>query len=155
MRLRPPLSARCSQHQNVDQPPKDCRDCELGRSVWLEREKDSVRRSTRRLVKLGVIPRRPCAHCCSTNQLQIHHLDYTDPEHIVWLCGACHRKEHLRRKTVGRSITFKYLQHLLVGTKVVAPERPQQRQVGPRRREDQSGKVATYDGLLRFGRATA
>lgn len=45
----------------------------------------------------GKIQREPCA-ICGKQQAEGHHLDYTKPLLIVWLCTACHRDEHAKLK---------------------------------------------------------
>ncbi len=43
----------------------------------------------------GKVHREPCA-ICGKEQAEGHHLDYSKPLLIVWLCTKCHRKEHAK-----------------------------------------------------------
>ncbi len=43
-----------------------------------------------------------CSQCGSRDRtIQAHHLDYSDPFDIVWLCTVCHGKEHRKRRPTG------------------------------------------------------
>jgi hypothetical protein len=52
-------------------------------------------------VVAGIIARKqnphlkPCEVCGSTDKVIRHHPDYNEPNKIVFLCGSCHKKEHL------------------------------------------------------------
>ena len=50
-----------------------------------------------RAITSGRIEKLPCA-LCGAKQVQAHHPDYSKPLLIVWLCSACHRKEHAKAK---------------------------------------------------------
>jgi hypothetical protein len=120
--LQPPYDLLCKhcKERRRDHPAPGCSDCSTLRARWLEREKESIRRSDRRLVRLGDLPRRPCAHCRGTRDLQLHHLNYRLGS-TVWLCRPCHRLEHATRKATGRSIPFKYRLWLLIDGQLHRP----------------------------------
>ena len=35
-----------------------------------------------------------CVDCGRTASIEAHHIDYNDPDKIIWLCSPCHRKAH-------------------------------------------------------------
>lgn len=39
-----------------------------------------------------------CSKCGALGSIDAHHLDYTKPLKVDWLCKPCHRKEHPRKK---------------------------------------------------------
>jgi len=41
----------------------------------------------------GVITRKPCLSCGSTDS-QMHHEDYSKPLQVIWLCRPCHLRMH-------------------------------------------------------------
>ncbi len=41
-----------------------------------------------------VAPER-CSNCGSLGRLQCHHKDYSRPLAVTWLCGTCHRHNHV------------------------------------------------------------
>ncbi len=86
---------------------RDCKDCQTLRKRAEEREKESIRRSTRHMIRKGRMLKGPCALCGSTDSVQAHHRDYDDPEHIWWLCPSCHRREHAALRKTGRSLIRK------------------------------------------------
>ena len=46
-----------------------------------------------RAVAAGRIKKLPCAHCGSSKS-EAHHLDYTQPMLVEWLCHKCHWRAH-------------------------------------------------------------
>lgn len=53
-------------------------------------------------VKSGKLKRRPCI-VCRNSKADGHHPDYSKPLEVIWLCRACHMKEH--RKPVDTPFT--------------------------------------------------
>ena len=40
----------------------------------------------------GRLKKEPCYFCGSTENIEMHHPDYTKPLRVYWLCKICHRK---------------------------------------------------------------
>lgn len=40
-----------------------------------------------------------CSSCKREKRLIGHHIDYSKPLSVVWLCHSCHKKEHYLHKT--------------------------------------------------------
>ena len=57
-------------------------------------ETSKIVASARRLGKM--IPQ-PCAKCNSTKNIDGHHLDYSKPLEVIWLCRQCHKDLHAHR----------------------------------------------------------
>jgi len=47
-------------------------------------------------IRRGQLVRGPCAVCGTTEGIDGHHTDYTQPLNVVWLCKPHHREEHKR-----------------------------------------------------------
>lgn len=45
------------------------------------------------LVARGQLAKEACAQCGDDNT-EMHHPDYANPWHVVWLCDTCHRILH-------------------------------------------------------------
>ena len=56
--------------------------------------KMKIRRATKQAIKVGKIVPTPCKDCGSSDNIEIHHLNYTDPFAVEFLCEICHRKRH-------------------------------------------------------------
>ena len=65
--------------------------------------KQVTRRKTLHLIKKGEIKRKPCT-VCGAEKADAHHMDYTDPYKIKWLCSTHHRMLHLERNVRERAI---------------------------------------------------
>jgi hypothetical protein len=50
-------------------------------------------------LKYGKIIKEPCAMCGSNENIEIHHIDYSKPMLITFLCRNCHMIIHGRIKT--------------------------------------------------------
>lgn len=46
----------------------------------------------------GKLQPKPCQQCGSEQNLEMHHMDYSKPKDVTWLCRECHRAWH---KTFG------------------------------------------------------
>ena len=55
--------------------------------------KTNVRVSTYSKVKAGKIIKLPCA-VCGDEKVEIHHVDYSKPDHVIWLCPQHHKEWH-------------------------------------------------------------
>ena len=55
-------------------------------------ERAKATSKARRAFLAGRIQREPCHFCGSTENLEMHHPDYSQPLRIYWLCRTCHRK---------------------------------------------------------------
>jgi len=62
---------------------------ELGRRVR------PANRALSNAIRDGVVVRPDaCWHCGSTGRIEGHHVHYSFPLEVVWLCISCHRKVH-------------------------------------------------------------
>ena len=57
-------------------------------------EKHKARSKLRYAVKVGKIKKLPCRDC---NEIKVHghHIDYSRPFDVIWLCDKHHKQEHL------------------------------------------------------------
>lgn len=55
--------------------------------------KNRCRQATNLMIANGSIIRQPC-EVCGCEKSQVHHLDYVDPEAVVFLCQTHHREWH-------------------------------------------------------------
>ena len=44
-------------------------------------------------IRLGQLCRQPC-EICGAQPAECHHIDYADPERVMWLCKAHHAQTH-------------------------------------------------------------
>lgn len=58
------------------------------------RRQGITRAYTNVLVSRGKIAKLPCRECGSSENLEAHHPDYTDPRRVVWLCRTHHKALH-------------------------------------------------------------
>lgn len=63
-------------------------------------DKIMARRLTNKAINEGIIQREVC-EVCKSNKSQIHHLDYHDPFHVMWLCLKHHKEWHSQHDKVG------------------------------------------------------
>lgn len=75
-----------------------CENCMKPRSGYKpDPFKEAARRATRKAIREGTVRDEPeaCEDCGRTDEsLTIHHVDYSDPLNIEWLCTTCHGKRH-------------------------------------------------------------
>lgn len=59
------------------------------------KEKFLARQAVNTAVKKGSIKKPECCQMCDGDEdLQAHHIDYSQPLKVYWLCRACHSKAH-------------------------------------------------------------
>jgi len=58
------------------------------------RLKKNCREATHRRIKSGLLIKGNCEVCKSSENIQAHHPDYTDPMNVRWLCYLHHAKHH-------------------------------------------------------------
>lgn len=56
--------------------------------------KAAMRSAVRMQVKRGKIKKDNCFVCKSDKNIEQHHLDYSKPFWIMWLCRNCHKDVH-------------------------------------------------------------
>lgn len=62
-----------------------------------------------RAVKTGMVKKpNNCKECGSLGRLEAHHVDYTKPLDVVWLCVPCHRALHLGKTEKAERLRAKY-----------------------------------------------
>lgn len=59
-----------------------------------QRQKDNARSYANVYKRRGKIVARPCAVCDGTDNLEMHHPDYSKPTEICWMCRSCHLRLH-------------------------------------------------------------
>jgi len=57
-------------------------------------EKVAAREKVYDAVRDGRLERQPCEECGSTEDVEAHHPDYSNPYDVVWLCREHHRQRH-------------------------------------------------------------
>ncbi|KKM22763.1 hypothetical protein LCGC14_1622020 [marine sediment metagenome] len=65
----------------------------------VQHERHVARYTTNHAVKARTLVKRPCVQCGSPDS-QAHHLDYSQPLKVQWLCVPCHNLEHPKRKAL-------------------------------------------------------
>lgn len=56
--------------------------------------KVAARRMVHEAVRTGSLEKQPCEECGSTENVEAHHPDYSNPLDVVWLCREHHRQLH-------------------------------------------------------------
>ena len=62
--------------------------------IITELDKTWCRAATAKLIRQGKLKRQPCA-VCGARETLVHHIDYSDPEHIKWLCKRYKSEAHM------------------------------------------------------------
>lgn len=60
------------------------------------RHKRRAQTKALRAQKKGIIQKKPCQVCGSTNHIQGHHDDYSKPLDVIWLCPKHHGERHVQ-----------------------------------------------------------
>jgi hypothetical protein len=83
--------------------------------IVAELDKDWCRAATANLIRRGKLKRQPC-EICGARKTFVHHIDYSDPEHIKWLCKR-HKSEEsmslLQRSFLKKGLVAYYYQRPL------------------------------------------
>lgn len=87
-------------HDPPKDPPKPRRVLLTGAQI-LQRFK--CRQRTAHLLKSGKLAKLPC-RICGEYKTQAHHLDYTDPFNVHWLCRIHHEEAHHGKRVPAVSI---------------------------------------------------
>jgi hypothetical protein len=78
--------------------------------VITELDKAWIRTATAKLIRQGKLKRQPCA-VCGARETLVHHIDYIDPERVMWLCKR-HKSEEgmsdLQRSLLRRGLLAYY-----------------------------------------------
>jgi len=74
--------------------------------VITDLDKDWIRAATAKLVRQGKLKRQPC-EVCGVREALVHHIDYSDPERVIWLCKR--HKSEARMSLLQKSLLRKGL----------------------------------------------
>jgi hypothetical protein len=92
--------------------------------ISTELDKAWVRAATAKLIRQGKLMQRPC-DICGARETLVHHIDYSDPEHIKWLCKR-HKSEEqlspLQRSLLKRGLAAWHTKALAIDCQVCAPD---------------------------------
>jgi hypothetical protein len=66
------------------------------------RQKRLCRAETRRLEAKKLLKRLPCERCGITETVDPHHVDYTDPWNVIWLCKKHHTEIHVELRKLDK-----------------------------------------------------
>lgn len=74
------------------------RSYERAKAVPEKHQKMLCRSRTRSLIRAGKLQKSEnCEFCGEQGQVESHHLDYSKPWDLIWLCPRCHRAEHIKK----------------------------------------------------------
>lgn len=75
-----------------------CNHIYILRSIQKHRWKLKARIETKKAIYHGILKKQPC-QVCGSKKSHVHHLDYTKPLLIEWLCRKHHMERHRRYAT--------------------------------------------------------
>lgn len=76
------------------------------------RDQSRAIRILNKAVKKGIVIRPDhCLFCGSGGRIEAHHIDYSDPLNVLFLCICCHRAQH-RKSKQGIGIISKPSRHI-------------------------------------------
>jgi len=86
----------CNNNRRLGRKEEIAKYMRLYRLRPLQAHKIKFRNAAATARNKGLILVEECAHCEATDDLQIHHLDYSDGQelNVIVLCRHCHKKEH-------------------------------------------------------------
>jgi hypothetical protein len=86
-------------------------------------DKSWCRAATAKLLRQGKLKRQPC-EICGARETLVHHIDYSDPEHIRWLCRG-HKSEEsmsaLQRALLKRGLAAYHNRALAIACRLSDP----------------------------------
>ena len=72
------------------------RECNRRRKEDPEKEhKQHARITALNALRDGRLKKQPCFFCGSSEQVEMHHPDYSQPLKVYWLCQICHKRFHV------------------------------------------------------------
>lgn len=63
---------------------------------YTQSDKNRARYQTKRALEIGLLHRNDDCEDCGAPTCDCHHLDYSNPLAVVWLCRECHSYRHRR-----------------------------------------------------------
>ncbi len=87
---------RCNECDNEVRREKNRQDSRKYR-MSTNAYKDAVRHLTFKAIEKGILIRKPCEVCGSTEKIEAHHDDYHKPLEVRWLCKKHHMEHHKNR----------------------------------------------------------
>ena len=109
------LCSRCAENS----PARNSRYCLTCKALYmrdyrkakpvseLERKKKRARDYTRYQVRIGkVVKASICWLCGGGEAMQAHHLDYSRPELVEWICRKCHQGLHRRKRKDAEAVEW-------------------------------------------------
>ena len=83
--------------------PRDA--ARAARAAWAARNADKVKAHAlaRTARRRGDLVPLACEACGGMDGIEGHHTSYAAPLEVTWLCGTCHRAEHVRLRREARA----------------------------------------------------
>jgi len=93
------LCRRCNTDRNKKYRRTDAGSAAAYRSarnsILKDRQKERARRAVAYYIRVGKLTRpRVCESCPSLTRLDAHHINYSKPLDVTWLCRRCHTDIH-------------------------------------------------------------
>ncbi len=79
-----------------------CKLCQNKRVIEYQREhpeKTAIRLKTKKAIIQGIIKKENCSVCDTSENLHVHHKDYSNYLDVVWLCKTHHEELHRKERS--------------------------------------------------------